>query len=349
VTPRFGGIFDFDDKRERLQEVELELADGDVWNDPERAQQLGKERSSLEQVVSLLSTLKDSLNDLGELAEMASEEGDQSALDEVAVELRSLEGQLATLEFRRMFQGELDDANCYLEIQAGSGGTEAQDWAEMLLRMYLRWAERRGFGVAVTEISEGEVAGIKSATVVINGEYAYGWLRTETGVHRLVRKSPFDAGNRRHTSFASVFVSAEIDDNIEIEIKPADVRVDTYRASGAGGQHVNRTDSAVRLTHMPTNTVVQCQSERSQHQNKDNAYKQLRAKLYELELQERRSDQQAIEDAKADIGWGSQIRSYVLDQSRVKDLRTDIERTDPNKVLDGDLDSFIEACLKAGH
>ena len=349
MTPRFGGIFDFDDKRERLQEVELELADGDVWNDRERAQQLGKERSSLEQVVTLLSTLKDSLNDLGELAEMASEEGDQSALDEVAVELRSLEGQLATLEFRRMFQGELDDANCYLEIQAGSGGTEAQDWAEMLLRMYLRWAERRGFGVAVTEISEGEVAGIKSATVVINGEYAYGWLRTETGVHRLVRKSPFDAGNRRHTSFASVFVSAEIDDNIEIEIKPADVRVDTYRASGAGGQHVNRTDSAVRLTHMPTNTVVQCQSERSQHQNKDNAYKQLRAKLYELELQERRTDQQAIEDAKADIGWGSQIRSYVLDQSRVKDLRTDIERTDPNKVLDGDLDSFIEACLKAGH
>ena len=349
MTPRFGGIFDFDDKRERLQEVELELADGDVWNDRERAQQLGKERSSLEQVVTLLSTLKDSLNDLGELAEMASEEGDQSALDEVAVELRSLEGQLATLEFRRMFQGELDDANCYLEIQAGSGGTEAQDWAEMLLRMYLRWAERRGFCVAVTEVSEGEVAGIKSATVVISGEYAYGRLRTETGVHRLVRKSPFDAGNRRHTSFASVFVSAEIDDNIEIEIKPADVRVDTYRASGAGGQHVNRTDSAVRLTHMPTNTVVQCQSERSQHQNKDNAYKQLRAKLYELELQERRSDQQAIEDAKADIGWGSQIRSYVLDQSRVKDLRTDIERTDPNKVLDGDLDSFIEACLKAGH
>ena len=349
MTLRFGGIFDFDDKRERLQEVELELADGDVWNDRERAQQLGKERSSLEQVVTLLSMLKDSLNDLGELAEMASEEGDQSALDEVAVELRGLEDQLATLEFRRMFQGELDDANCYLEIQAGSGGTEAQDWAEMLLRMYLRWAERRGFGVAVTEISEGEVAGIKSATVVINGEYAYGWLRTETGVHRLVRKSPFDSGNRRHTSFASVFVSAEIDDNIEIEIKPADVRVDTYRASGAGGQHVNRTDSAVRLTHMPTNTVVQCQSERSQHQNKDNAYKQLRAKLYELELQERRSDQQAIEDAKADIGWGSQIRSYVLDQSRVKDLRTDIERTDPNKVLDGDLDSFIEACLKAGH
>ena len=345
---RFGGIFDFEEKRERLQEVELELADGDVWNEPERAQLLGKERASLEQVVSLLSTLGDSLNDLGELAEMASDEGDQDALDEVFTELQGLEGQLATLEFRRMFQGELDAANCYLEIQAGSGGTEAQDWAEMLLRMYLRWAEQRGYSVAVTEVSEGEVAGIKSATVMISGEYAYGWLRTETGVHRLVRKSPFDSGNRRHTSFASVFVSAEIDDNIDIEINPADVRVDTYRASGAGGQHVNRTDSAVRLTHLPTNTVVQCQSERSQHQNKDNAYKQLRAKLYELELQERRSEQQAIEDAKADIGWGSQIRSYVLDQSRVKDLRTEIERTDPNKVLDGDLDPFIEACLKAG-
>ena len=302
----------------------------------------------MDQVVSLLSTLGDSLTDLSELAEMAAEENDTTALDDVAAELDGLQGQLATLEFRRMFQGELDSANCYLEIQAGSGGTEAQDWAEMLLRMYLRWAEQRGFSVAVTEVSEGDVAGIKSATVLISGEYAYGWLRTETGVHRLVRKSPFDSGNRRHTSFASVFVSAEIDDNIEIEINPSDVRVDTYRASWAGGQHVNRTDSAVRLTHLPTNTVVQCQSERSQHQNKDNAYKQLRAKLYELELQARRSEQQAIEDAKADIGWGSQIRSYVLDQSRVKDLRTEIERTDPNKVLDGDLDPFMEACLKAG-
>ncbi|MDG1704996.1 MAG: peptide chain release factor 2 [Pseudomonadales bacterium] len=342
------GYLDFEEKRERLQEVELELADGEVWNDPEKAQQLGRERASLDQVVSLLSTLGDSLTDLSELAEMAAEENDTTALDDVAAELDGLQGQLATLEFRRMFQGELDSANCYLEIQAGSGGTEAQDWAEMLLRMYLRWAEQRGFSVAVTEVSEGDVAGIKSATVLISGEYAYGWLRTETGVHRLVRKSPFDSGNRRHTSFASVFVSAEIDDNIEIEINPSDVRVDTYRASGAGGQHVNRTDSAVRLTHLPTNTVVQCQSERSQHQNKDNAYKQLRAKLYELELQARRSEQQAIEDAKADIGWGSQIRSYVLDQSRVKDLRTEIERTDPNKVLDGDLDPFMEACLKAG-
>lgn len=345
---RFGGTFDFEEKRERLQEVELELADGEVWNDPEKAQQLGRERASLEQVVSLLSTLGDSLTDLSELAELAADENDATALEDVAAELGALETQLAALEFRRMFQGELDGANCYLEIQAGSGGTEAQDWAEMLLRMYLRWAEQRGFSVAVTEVSEGEVAGIKSATVMISGEYAYGWLRTETGVHRLVRKSPFDSGNRRHTSFASVFVSAEIDDNIEIEINPSDVRVDTYRASGAGGQHVNRTDSAVRLTHLPTNTVVQCQSERSQHQNKDNAYKQLRAKLYELELQQRRSEQQAIEDAKADIGWGSQIRSYVLDQSRVKDLRTEVERTDPNKVLDGDLDPFMEACLKAG-
>ena len=345
---RFGGTFDFEEKRERLQEVELELADGEVWNDPEKAQQLGRERASLEQVVSLLSTLGDSLTDLSELAELAADENDATALEDVAAELGALETQLAALEFRRMFQGELDGANCYLEIQAGSGGTEAQDWGEMLLRMYLRWAEQRGFSVAVTEVSEGEVAGIKSATVMISGEYAYGWLRTETGVHRLVRKSPFDSGNRRHTSFASVFVSAEIDDNIEIEINPSDVRVDTYRASGAGGQHVNRTDSAVRLTHLPTNTVVQCQSERSQHQNKDNAYKQLRAKLYELELQQRRSEQQAIEDAKADIGWGSQIRSYVLDQSRVKDLRTEVERTDPNKVLDGDLDPFMEACLKAG-
>jgi peptide chain release factor 2 len=247
-----------------------------------------------------------------------------------------------------MFTGELDAANSFVEVQAGSGGTEAQDWAEMLLRMYLRWAEKRGFGADIIELSPGEVAGIKSATLQVQGDHAYGWLRTETGIHRLVRKSPFDSGNRRHTSFASVFISPEIDDTIEIEINPADVRVDTYRASGAGGQHVNRTDSAVRLTHMPTNVVVQCQSERSQHQNKDKAYKQLRAKLYELEMQKRRAEQQELEDSKADIGWGSQIRSYVLDQSRVKDLRTQVERSDPGSVLDGDLDDFIEASLKAG-
>ena len=298
--------------------------------------------------MTVLGAMADALEELSELGEMASEEQDGDALDDVAAELQTLEQRLAELEFRRMFQGEMDTANAFVEIQAGSGGTEAQDWAEMLLRMYLRWAEKRGFDAALIEASPGEVAGIKCATVQMSGEYAYGWLRTETGVHRLVRKSPFDSGNRRHTSFASVFVSPEIDDDIEIDINPADVRVDTYRASGAGGQHVNRTDSAVRLTHLPTNTVVQCQSERSQHQNKDRAFKQLRAKLYELELQERRAEQQAVEDAKADIGWGSQIRSYVLDQSRVKDLRTNIERTDPNNVLDGDLDKFIEASLKAG-
>ena len=331
-----------------MEEVERELADGAVWDDPDRAQRLGRERVDLEQVVSVLKDLHGTLQDLAELAELANDEQDGSALDDVAAELTSLDNDLGALEFRRMFQGEMDGANSYLDIQSGSGGTEAQDWADMLLRMYLKWAEKKGFKAVVTELSPGEVAGIKSAMVELEGAYAYGWLRTETGVHRLVRKSPFDSGNRRHTSFASVFVSPQIDDDIEIDINPADVRVDTYRASGAGGQHVNRTDSAVRLTHLPTNTVVQCQSERSQHQNKDRAFAQLRAKLYELEMQERRAEQQAIEDAKADIGWGSQIRSYVLDQSRVKDLRTQLERTDPNNVLDGDLDDFIEANLKAG-
>ena len=348
MKARYGGIFDFEEKAHRLEEVERELADGAVWDDPARAQKLGKERVALEQVVSVLTGLNESLNDYSELAELAQEEQDQDSLDDVAHELGSIDERLAELEFRRMFQGELDEANAYVEIQAGSGGTEAQDWADMLLRMYLRWAEKRGFDSSVVELSPGEVAGIKSATVEVSGQYVYGWLRTETGVHRLVRKSPFDSGNRRHTSFASVFVSAEIDDDIEIDINPADVRVDTYRASGAGGQHVNRTDSAVRLTHLPTNTVVQCQSERSQHQNKDRAFKQLRAKLYELEMLSRRAEQQAIEDAKADIGWGSQIRSYVLDQSRVKDLRTSVERTDPGNVLDGDIDGFVEASLKAG-
>ena len=348
MKARYGGIFDFAEKAARLEEVERELADGAVWDDPDRAQKLGKERVALDHVVSVLAGLNDDLGEYAELAELAQEEQDQASLDDVAQELDGIDQRLAELEFRRMFQGELDEANAYVEIQAGSGGTEAQDWADMLLRMYLRWAEKRGFTSAVIEMSPGEVAGIKSATVEVSGEYVYGWLRTETGVHRLVRKSPFDAGNRRHTSFASVFISPEIDDDIEIDINPADVRVDTYRASGAGGQHVNRTDSAVRLTHLPTNTVVQCQSERSQHQNKDRAFKQLRAKLYELEMQSRRAEQQAIEDAKADIGWGSQIRSYVLDQSRVKDLRTSVERTDPGNVLDGDIDGFVEASLKAG-
>jgi len=283
-----------------------------------------------------------------ELLDMAVEENDEGTVDEVVSELDKLDAELAKLEFRRMFSGKMDANNCYLDIQAGSGGTEAQDWASMLLRMYLRWGERAGFKTELVEVSDGEVAGIKSATIHFEGEYAYGWLKTETGVHRLVRKSPFDSGNRRHTSFSSVFVSPEIDDNIEIEINPADLRIDVYRASGAGGQHVNRTESAVRITHLPTNTVVQCQSDRSQHKNKDFAMKQLRAKLYELEIQKQNAEKQALEDTKSDIGWGSQIRSYVLDQSRIKDLRTGVESSNPNAVLDGDLDEFIEASLKAG-
>ncbi len=345
---RSGGIFDVDAKAERLAELEVELADGAVWDDPERAQQLGRERASLDATVSALNRVRDGLADAADLSELAAEEADDGTLDEVANDIGRLMETLESLEFRRMFQREMDDANAYVEIQSGSGGTEAQDWAEMLLRMYARWAEQHGFESEVEELSPGDVAGVKSATLKVDGEYAYGWLRTETGVHRLVRKSPFDSGNRRHTSFASVFVSPEVEDDIEIDINPADVRVDTYRASGAGGQHVNRTDSAVRLTHLPTNTVVQCQSERSQHQNKDKAFKQLRAKLYELEMQKRRQEQQQLEDSKADIGWGSQIRSYVLDQSRIKDLRTDVERSDTGSVLDGDLDDFIEASLKAG-
>ena len=328
--------------------MERELAAPDLWNDPPRAQALGREHAALEGVVHGLDDVAQALDDIAELTDMATAENDGEALDDIAAELEAVGQRLAAVEFRRMFQGEQDAANAFLEIQSGSGGTEAQDWAEMLLRMYLRWGEKSGFATEIIELSPGEVAGVKSAAVQFGGDHAYGWLRTETGVHRLVRKSPFDSGNRRHTSFASVFVSAEIDDDIVIDIDPSDVRTDTYRASGAGGQHVNRTDSAVRLTHLPTNVVVQCQSERSQHQNRDRAYKQLRAKLYELEEQKRREEQQAIEDAKADIGWGSQIRSYVLDQSRVKDLRTNVERHDPDNVLDGDLGDFMEASLKAG-
>ncbi len=279
---------------------------------------------------------------------MAVEEGDEATVAEIESDLDELEKQLAQLEFQRMFSGEMDSHNAFLDIQAGSGGTEAQDWANMLLRMYLRWGEKHGFKTELVEVSEGEVAGIKSATVKFTGPYAYGWLRTETGVHRLVRKSPFDSGNRRHTSFASVFVYPEVDDSIEVEINPADLRIDTYRASGAGGQHVNRTDSAVRITHIPTGIVVQCQSERSQHQNKDHAMKQLRAKLYEMELQKQLAEKQAQEESKADIGWGNQIRSYVLDQSRIKDLRTGVETSNTQAVLDGDIDAFIEAALKQG-
>ena len=328
--------------------MERELALPAVWQDPSRAQALSREQATLEGIVAGLRRASSSLADLSELTELAAAEDDGAALDDIAGELAAVDRALGALEFRRMFQGEQDAANAFLEIQAGSGGTEAQDWAEMLLRMYLRWGEKRGFATQLIEVSAGDVAGIKSAAVEFGGDYAFGWLRTETGVHRLVRKSPFDAGKRRHTSFASVFVSPEIDDDIEIEIDPADVRTDTYRASGAGGQHVNKTDSAVRLTHLPSGVVIQCQSERSQHQNRDRAYKQLRAKLFELALRQRQEEQQAIEDSKADIGWGSQIRSYVLDQARVKDLRTNVERHDPGNVLDGDLDDFMAANLKAG-
>ena len=319
-----------------------------MWDDHERAQALGKERASLELVVKTIDDMDYGLNDANEMLLMAQEEDDESLLESISEDIDGFEKRLAELEFRRMFSGEMDANNTFLDIQSGSGGTEAQDWADMLLRMYLRWGEQHGFKTELIEVSPGDVAGIKSATIKYEGDYAFGWLRTETGVHRLVRKSPFDSGNRRHTSFASVFVSPEIDDNIDIEINPADLRVDTYRASGAGGQHVNKTDSAVRLTHLPTGAVVQCQSDRSQHKNRDQAMKLLRAKLYEMEMQKRNADKQALEDSKSDIGWGSQIRSYVLDQSRIKDLRTGVETGNTQAVLDGDLDMFIEASLKSG-
>jgi peptide chain release factor 2 len=343
-----GGTFDYANKKDRLAEVELELAEPSVWDNPERAQELGRERSSLELVVTTIETLDSGANDAQDLIDMAVEEDDQDTVDAVTADLADLIIKLETLEFRRMFAGEMDPNNAYLDVQAGSGGTEAQDWAEMLVRMYLRWGEDKGFKTTLMEASAGEVAGLKSATIQFEGEYAFGWLRTETGVHRLVRKSPFDSGGRRHTSFASVFVSPEIDDNIEIEINPADLRIDTYRSSGAGGQHVNTTDSAVRITHEPSGIVTSCQTERSQHQNKDFAMKQLRAKLYEMEMLKRSAEKQAMEDSKADIGWGSQIRSYVLDDSRVKDLRTHVETRNTQAVLDGGLDMFIEASLKKG-
>jgi peptide chain release factor 2 len=348
ALPRLGGIFDYDVKSERFVEVSRELESPDIWNNPERAQALGKERAGLEHVLETVNKVKQGIDDAEAFLELAVEADDADTLAEAQAELDKVEAGVAKLEFERMFAGEMDANPCYLEIQAGSGGTEAQDWAGMLLRMYLRWGERRGFKTELLEESDGEVAGIKGATIRFEGDYAYGWLRTETGVHRLVRNSPFDSGNRRHTSFASVFVSPEIDDNIEIEINPADLRVDTYRASGAGGQHVNRTDSAIRITHLPSGIVVQCQNDRSQHKNRAQAMNQLRAKLYEMELQKQNAEKQALEDTKSDIGWGSQIRSYVLDQSRVKDLRTQVEITNPRAVLDGDIDEFIEASLKAG-
>lgn len=319
-----------------------------MWNDPERAQALGKERSTLELIVETIDVLESGTEDVKMLIEMAVDENDQESFDEATKEAAELEKKLALLEFRRMFSGKNDTCSCYLDIQSGSGGTEAQDWANMLLRMYLRWGEANGYKTELMEVSAGDVAGIKGATIRFSGEYAFGWLRTETGVHRLVRKSPFDSSGKRHTSFASAFVYPEIEDNIDIVINPAELRIDVYRASGAGGQHVNTTESAVRITHVPTNIVVQCQNDRSQHKNKDQAMKQLKAKLYEHELQLQNAEKQISEDSKSDIGWGSQIRSYVLDDARIKDLRTGVESRNPQKILDGDLNTFIEASLKSG-
>lgn len=331
-----------------MEEVSRELENPEIWNEPARAQSLGRERALLDGIVTTLDTVTQSLEDHAGMLEMAIEEDDEEIVEFISTELDGVEAQIGKLEFQRMFNGEMDSNSCFLDIQAGSGGTEAQDWAEMLLRMYLRWVERHGWQSELVEVSSGDVAGIKSATIHITGDYAFGWCKTEIGVHRLVRKSPFDSGNRRHTSFAAVYVSPEVDDDIEIEINPAELRIDVYRASGAGGQHVNRTESAVRITHLPTNTVVQCQNDRSQHKNKDHALKQLRAKLYELELQKRNAESQQLEDSKSDIGWGSQIRSYVLDQSRIKDLRTNVETGNTQAVLDGDLDQFVTAALKQG-
>jgi peptide chain release factor 2 len=345
---RFGGIFDFENKQQRLEEVSQLLEDPGIWNDNERSQKLGKERRELEGVVKSLVDIDAGIRDASELFEMAKDENDEGTLLSIEADSLELEKQLEGMEFRRMFANPMDPNNCFMDFQSGSGGTEAQDWASMLLRMYLRYCERKGFKVEVLEESEGDIAGIKSASLKISGEYAYGYLRSESGVHRLVRKSPFDSGNRRHTSFASVQVFPEIDDSIEVDINPADLRIDTYRASGAGGQHINKTDSAVRITHIPTNTVVQCQNDRSQHRNKAEAMNMLKAQLYQLELNKRNEEKQALEDAKTDIGWGHQIRSYVLDQSRIKDLRTNVEVGNTQGVLDGDLDPFISESLKQG-
>lgn len=343
-----GGIFDFDVKKERLEEVVRELESPDVWSNQEKAQALGKEKVSLGDLLEAIEGISQGLDDASEFLAIVVAENDADSLEELKLELNRIEAQVENLEFRRMFSGPMDENNAFLDIQAGAGGTEAQDWAEMLLRMYLRWGEQNGFKTELIEASAGEVAGIKSATIRFEGEYAFGWLRTETGVHRLVRKSPFDSGNKRHTSFASVFISPEVDDNIEIDINPADLRVDTYRASGAGGQHVNKTDSAIRITHIPTGVVVQCQSDRSQHKNRTTAMKMLQSKLYELEMLKQSEAKQAAEESKSVVGWGSQIRSYVLDQSRIKDLRTGVETSNTGSVLDGNLNMFIEASLKAG-
>ena len=342
------GVFDVTSKEQRLDKISDELSKEEVWSDLDLSQKLSKEKASIEKSLNFFQTTETQLADNLSLLEMAIEESDNETVKEIEDEVAQLQQDVEELEFSRMFTNKMDPNNAYIDIQSGSGGTEAQDWAEILLRMYSKWAESRDFNVQVTDISPGDIAGIKSASILVQGEYAYGWLRTETGVHRLVRKSPFDSGNRRHTSFASVFISPEIDDSIEIELNNSDVRIDTYRASGAGGQHVNKTDSAVRLTHEPTGIVAQCQSGRSQHKNKENAFKQLKSKLYELELQKQKEEQQVLEDSKSDIGWGSQIRSYVLDQSRIKDLRTNLESGNTSAVLNGDLDDFMKTSLKEG-
>jgi peptide chain release factor 2 len=348
VKPNFGGIFDFDRKSEKLEQVNQELEDPTVWNDQKRAQDLGREKKALEGVVLTLIKADADLKDASDLFGMAREEGDDATMEAVIADADEIRKIIEAMEFRRMFSNPMDANNCFIDIQAGAGGTEAQDWASMLLRQYLRYCERKGFKVEIMEQSDGEVAGIKTATIKVEGEYAYGHLRSETGVHRLVRKSPFDSANGRHTSFTSLFVYPEVDDSIEIEINPADLRIDTYRASGAGGQHINKTDSAVRLTHAPSGIVVQCQNDRSQHRNKAEAMEMLKSRLFELEMRKRMSEQQKLEDSKTDVGWGHQIRSYVLDQSRIKDLRTGFETGNTKGVLDGDLDDFISASLKQG-
>jgi peptide chain release factor 2 len=343
-----GGIFDYEGKKNRLDEVNRLTEDPALWNDPRRAQEIGREKKLLEGVVLNLEEIRQDIADTRELFDLARLENDEDTLTALQADVANLESRVSDMEFRRMFSNPADPNNCFVDIQAGAGGTEAQDWASMLLRQYLKYCERKGFKSDVLELSEGEVAGIKSATIKVEGEYAYGMLRTETGVHRLVRKSPFDSSGGRHTSFASVFVYPEIDESFEIDINPADLRIDTYRASGAGGQHINTTDSAVRITHLPTNIVVQCQNDRSQHRNKAEAMAMLKSRLYEAEMRKRQAEQDKLEAGKSDVGWGHQIRSYVLDNSRIKDLRTNLEISNTQKVLDGDLDEFIQASLKQG-